>query len=48
MPSAAILRKGEMIIPDNTELGEFMKDELMAIPRKNSSACAEGKGMSYR
>ena len=35
MPCEAILRKGEMIIPDNTELGEFVKDELMAIPRKN-------------
>ncbi|MDE6479057.1 MAG: hypothetical protein K2L45_02215 [Muribaculaceae bacterium] len=35
MPSEAILRKGEMIIPDNTELGEYVKEELMAIPRKN-------------
>lgn len=35
MPSGAILRKGDMIIPDNTELGECVKDELMAISRKN-------------
>ena len=35
MPSEVILRKGEMIIPDNTELGECVKEELMAIPGKN-------------
>ena len=31
MLSEAILRKGEMIIPDNTELGECVKNELIAI-----------------
>ena len=31
----AILRKGDMIIPDNTELGDCVKDELFAMPRKN-------------
>ncbi|MDE5793159.1 MAG: hypothetical protein K2I08_00380 [Muribaculaceae bacterium] len=35
MPCEAILHKGEMIIPDNTELGECVKEELMAIQRKN-------------
>ncbi|MDE6631916.1 MAG: hypothetical protein K2K23_02850 [Muribaculaceae bacterium] len=35
MPCEAILRKGEMIIPDNTELGEYVKEELMVIPKKN-------------
>ena len=34
-PCDAILRKGEMIIPDNTELGERVKDELIALPKKN-------------
>lgn len=35
MPSEVVIRKGEMIIPVNTELGECVRDELMAIPRKN-------------
>ncbi|MDE6697248.1 MAG: hypothetical protein K2K25_10245 [Muribaculaceae bacterium] len=35
IPCETILRKGEMIIPDNTELGECVKEELMAIPRNN-------------
>lgn len=35
MPSDAILRKKDMIIPDNSELGDCVKTELLRIHEKN-------------
>ncbi len=34
-PSNEMLRRRDMIIPQNTELGECVKNELLEIPRKN-------------
>ncbi len=31
MPSEAILRRRDMIIPDNTELGECVKNEMLVL-----------------
>ncbi len=35
MPSDDILRRRDMIIPDNTELGECIKNEMLAISKGN-------------
>ncbi len=36
MPSETILRRRDMIIPDNTELGECVKNEMLAMTKKQS------------